>query len=233
MPATVRLASKRCGAEGLRSSIPKRHLRMSLRHAAQRLRRLNRYNDRSGADETLPDLLREKLEVAFVGINPSCYSAARGRYFARPTNRFWPCLSRSTLSLGAREGLGVDKLGPEHDRALLAYGIGFTDVVKRATPKAGDLAPAELADGVHELLAKLDRYRPRVACFHGVTGFRHVHRLLTGAAAAPRLGPQTIDVGPTRLFLVPNPSGANAHFTPAEQTLWYDRLAEFLDVLRR
>ena len=190
-------------------------------------------NARDIAALTLPDLLREELGVAFVGINPSSYSAAHGRYFARPTNRFWPCLSRSALSLGAREALGVGKLGPEHDRALLAYGIGFTDVVKRATPKAGDLAPAELADGVHELLAKLGSYRPRIACFHGVTGFRHVHRLLTGANTTPRLGPQAIGIGPTRLFLVPNPSGANAHFTPAEQTTWYDRLAEFLDDLRR
>jgi TDG/mug DNA glycosylase family protein len=182
---------------------------------------------------TLPDLLREGLDVAFVGINPSCYSAQRGRYFARPTNRFWPCLSRSALSVRARQALEVDKLGPEHDAMLLAYGIGFTDLVKRATPKAGDLALSELADGVGDLLAKLDRYRPRVACFHGVTGFRHVHRLLTGSDAKVHLGAQDLHLGPTRLYLVPNPSGANAHFTPAEQTAWYDRLADFLIELRR
>jgi TDG/mug DNA glycosylase family protein len=181
---------------------------------------------------TLPDLLRAELDVAFVGINPSCYSVQRGHYFARPTNRFWPCLSRSVLSVRARQGLGVDKLGPEHDVLLLGYGIGFTDVAKRATPKAGDLAPAELTDGVADLLAKLGRYGPRIACFHGVTGFRHVHRALTGSAAKVQLGPQDIGVGPTRLFLVPNPSGANAHFTRGEQTAWYDRLAAFLAELR-
>jgi TDG/mug DNA glycosylase family protein len=137
------------------------------------------------------------------------------------------------LSLAARVALGVDKLGPEHDRALLAHGMGFTDVVKRATPKASDLAPSEFVDGVHDLLVKFGTYRPRIACFHGVTGFRPVHRLLTGTGSAPRLGPQGIQVGPTRLFLVPNPSGANAHFTPAEQTAWYDRLADFLATLRR
>ncbi|WP_088345315.1 MULTISPECIES: mismatch-specific DNA-glycosylase [Rhodomicrobium] len=174
---------------------------------------------------TLPDLLEGGLGIVFVGINPSVYSAERGHYFARRSNRFWPCLSRSVLSLAARRALGVEALGPEHDRALLAHGIGFTDLVKRPTPKAGDLAPAEFAEGVGHLLAKLERYRPDIACFHGVTGYRHVLRALTGAADGIRLGPQDLRLGPSRVFLVPNPSGANAHFTRAEQTQWYDRLA--------
>jgi TDG/mug DNA glycosylase family protein len=181
----------------------------------------------------LADLLTADLDVVFVGINPSRFSAARGHYFARPTNRFWPCLSRSVLSLGAREELRVERLGPRHDRALLAHGIGFTDLVKRATPRAGDLAPSELAAGVGDLLAKLDRYRPRVACFHGITGYRHVHRILTDTKTKLQLGLQDVRLGPTRLYLVPNPSGANAHFTPSDQTMWYDRLAECVGALTR
>jgi double-stranded uracil-DNA glycosylase len=177
---------------------------------------------------TLADLMREGLDVVFVGINPAIYSVQRGHYFARSTNRFWPCLSRSILSRAAREALSVEKLGPEHDRALLDHGIGFTDLVKRATPKASDLAQSELVTGVQHVLAKLCQYRPRVACFHGVTGYRHVHRVLTGAATEVRLGLQELRMGPTRVFLVPNPSGANAHFTPNDQIRWYDRLAECL-----
>jgi TDG/mug DNA glycosylase family protein len=180
------------------------------------------------ASQTLPDLLREGLDIVFVGINPSIFSVQRGHYFARKTNRFWPCLSRSIASRSAREALSVEQLGPEHDAALLDHGIGFTDLVKRATPKASDLAPSEMAAGVQDLLAKLDRYQPRIACFHGVTGYRHVHRLLTGTAADVGLGLQDLRVGPTRLYLVPNPSGANAHFTREDQTGWYDRLAECL-----
>lgn len=175
---------------------------------------------------TLPDLLSEGLDVAFVGINPSVYSAERGRYFARASNRFWPCISRSKLTQRAREGLGVDALGPQCDRDLLAYGIGFTDLVKRATPKASDLSAAELTAGVEHLLAKIARYRPRIACFHGVTGYRHVHAIVAGTAAVA-LGPQDVQLGATRVFLVPNPSGANAHFSRAEQTQWYDALADF------
>ena len=177
---------------------------------------------------TLPDLLRGGLDVVFVGINPSVFSVERGHYFARPTNRFWPSLSRSVLSRKARQALSVERLGPEHDRALLDHGIGFTDLVKRATAKASDLAPSEFAPAVRHLLAKLERYRPRIACFHGVTGFRPVHRLLTGQASEIKLGLQDLLLGPTRVYLVPNPSGANAHVTPVDQTRWYDRLAECL-----
>jgi TDG/mug DNA glycosylase family protein len=178
--------------------------------------------------ETLPDLLRDGLDVVFVGINPSVYSAERGRYFARPGNRFWPCLSRSVLSLRARTALGVAQLGPEHDRALGAYGIGFTDLAKRPTPKASDLPLKELAAGVDALLMKIRKHRPRVACFHGITGYRHVHALLAGTDGDTALGLQALQVGTTRLFLAPNPSGANAHYTRDDQVRWYDELAAHL-----
>ena len=182
---------------------------------------------------TLPDLLTDALDVLFVGINPSVYSAERGHYFARGSNRFWPCISRSVLTERARAALAVTVLAPEHDRALLAYGIGFTDLVKRATPKASDLTRAELAAGVDGLLAKIERYRPGVACFHGVTGYRHVHDLLTGKTAGVELGLQSMRPAGTRLFLVPNPSGANAHFSREQQTQWYDALAELLASLSK
>jgi double-stranded uracil-DNA glycosylase len=181
----------------------------------------------SDPSNSLPDLLRDGLDVVFVGINPSVYSAAQGRYFARRSNRFWPCFSRSVLSAKARRALGIAMLQPHHDRALLDYGFGFTDVVKRATPRASELSPAEFADGVLHLTARLKRYQPRIACFHGVTGYKHVLRALEPAAASPALGMHALRIGLTRCFLVPSPSGANAHFTPADQIGWYDRLAEF------
>jgi TDG/mug DNA glycosylase family protein len=177
---------------------------------------------------TLPDLLRDGLALVFVGINPSIYSAERGHYFARPSNRFWRAFSASVLSAPARAALGIERLLPEHDRALLDHGIGFTDVVKRATAKAADLAALDLAAGVAVLTEKLERHRPRIACFHGITGYRPLHRALAPAGPDPVLGLQPLQLGPTRLFVVPSPSGANAHFTPADQTRWYDRLAECL-----
>jgi TDG/mug DNA glycosylase family protein len=173
---------------------------------------------------TLPDLLAEGLAVAFVSINPSLYSVEHGHYFARRSNKFWPCISGSILTRPARKGLGVDRLGPEHDRALQRFGIGFTDLVKRPTVRAADVSAAEFAGAVGTLLEKVRRFRPRVACFHGVTGYRHVQRALLGDGEVC-LGLQAVRLEGTRVFVVPNPSGANAHYTRAEQTAWYDALA--------
>src|SRR5215471_16037686 len=128
--------------------------------------------------DTLPDLLCDGLDVVFIGINPSLFSAAQGHYFARRSNRFWPCFSRSVLSEAARRALGVTRLEPQHDQALPACGFGFTDLVKRPTARAGDLRPQELSDAVAALVARLERRWPCIACFHGVTGFRHVLRAL-------------------------------------------------------
>jgi TDG/mug DNA glycosylase family protein len=178
--------------------------------------------------ETLPDLLREELDVVFIGINPSVYSAQQGHYFARSINRFWPSFSRSTLSAAARRGLGVDRLEPRHDVLLMQYGIGFTDVVKRPTARASELDAAEFAAGVGELLKKLERAQPLFACFQGMMGYRPFHAVHTGTKSKLALGEQPNRVGRTRLFVVPSPSPANAHATPAGQTEWYDRLAALI-----
>ena len=128
-----------------------------------------------------------------------------------------------------RSALGVDVLRPEHDAALLGFGIGFTDVVKRASGNAAELDLADFEKWAPRLLRKLRRSAPRVACFHGLTAYRPFLALaLRRAERAPALGPQPEVVGTTRLFVVPNPSPANAHFTLADQTAWYDRLADFL-----
>jgi TDG/mug DNA glycosylase family protein len=179
------------------------------------------------SEPTLPDLLRDGLDVVFVGINPSLYSVAQGHYFARAANRFWPCFSRSRLSDGVRAALGVERLAPAHDLLLLHHGFGFTDLVKRPTANVTALARGELEDGVAGLVAKLERFRPRIACFHGMTILRRVHPVL-GGDGEPRLGLQPMRIGATRIFAAPNPSGANAHFSRTDQVAWYDRLADAL-----
>ena len=181
---------------------------------------------------TLPDLLRPGLAVVFVGINPSVYSARKGHYFARPGNRFWPALSRSWLSRAARAALGVAELRPEHDRLLLDHGFGFTDVVKRPTARADEVTEGQFGEGVPLLAEKLERHAPGIACFLGITGYRRVHRAIAANPSPPQLGLQPLRLGTTRLFLVPSPSGANAHARPAEQTLWFDRLADLLGFAR-
>jgi TDG/mug DNA glycosylase family protein len=188
--------------------------------------------------ETLPDYLRPGLDLIFIGINPGLYSVRRGHYFARTTSRFWPAFSRSKLSERVRRELAVDVLTPLHDSQLPRFGIGLTDVVKRPSANASELTPQDFATWIPVLLTKLRRYKPRVACFHGLTAYRPFHAFVFKSAATRKssatrpiliLGEQPETIGITRLFVVPNPSPANAHFTLADQTEWYDRLAEFLN----
>jgi double-stranded uracil-DNA glycosylase len=127
-----------------------------------------------------------------------------------------------------RRGLGVAVLTPEHDSLLTRYGIGITDVVKRPSANAGELDPTEFEFWAPKLLRKLKRYSPKVACFHGLTAFRPFLKLALHSDRAAALGAQPETIGATRLFVVPNPSPANAHFTPADQAEWYDELARFL-----
>lgn len=190
---------------------------------------------------TLPDYLAPGLRLVFVGLNPGSYSVARGHYFARSTNRFWTAFSRSKLTAPIRSTLGRDHLGPEDDSRLLEFGIGFTDVVKRPTANASELTRADYQEWAPRLKERLERYHPAVACFHGVTGYGAFLRYAMGEERPhPKLGPQPIALGEaapepasnarglTRIFVVPNPSPANAHFTPADQVVWYDHLADYL-----
>jgi TDG/mug DNA glycosylase family protein len=175
---------------------------------------------------TLPDYLRSNLDLILIGINPGLYSVEQGHYFARSTSRFWPAFSRSRLSKDVRRGLATDFLRPVHDCELLRFGIGLTDLVKRPSANASEITPSEFEYWTPKLLEKLRRLRPLVACFHGLTAYRPFLKYAWASAEAPVLGLQTRRLGTTRIYMVPNPSPANAHFTPGDQTLWYDRLAD-------
>jgi TDG/mug DNA glycosylase family protein len=109
------------------------------------------------------------------------------------------------------------------------HGIGFTDVVKRATARADEVSIAEFTAGVRSLIGKLETFQPRIACFHGMMGYRPFARVHAPDLLKPELGEQPVRVGRTRLFVIPNPSPANAHASPTVQTEWYDRLALVCD----
>jgi len=150
-------------------------------------------------DTRVPDLVAPGLKALFVGINPSLYSAAVGHHFARPGNRFWP-----SLHLG---GLTPRRLSPFEERELLALGFGITNVVDRATAIAEELRPAEYPRGARRLAAKVRRYGPRVVAFLGIGAYR-------AAFALPEavVGPQPEMIGEARVWVLPNPSGLNAHY---------------------
>ena len=137
------------------------------------------------------------------------------------------------MSASIRTSLGRETLGPEDDGALLAFGIGFTDVVKVPSRNASEVRPAHFREGAPRLLRCLRTYRPAVACFHGIMGYRAFTRYGLGETRTDwKLGVQPLRVDGTRLFVAPNPSPANAHFRLKDQIVWYDRLAEFLRHLR-
>ena len=172
---------------------------------------------------TLRDYLREGLDVVFVGLNPSRYSVKAGHYFANPRNRFWPALNRS--SLVGREVTSQD------DANFLSCGIGFTDVVKRATPQASGLRAADFRRWAPELKDKLLRYKPLIACFHGVTAYSAYLKYAEGVNEKVGLGRHQRKIGESHVFVVPNPSPANAVYSTADLVGWYDRLARLREEL--
>ena len=171
----------------------------------------------SAGVETLTDYLEPGLDIVFVGLNPSSYSVRAGHYFANPRNRFWAALNRS--------GLVAAELTPEQDGLLPRYGIGFTDVVKRPTPQAKGLTAADYRQGAPVLRDKLRHYQPRIACFHGLTGYKAYLRYGEGAAERAELGLQERTIGRSRVFVIPNPSPANARYSLEDLAEWYRRLA--------
>ncbi len=165
--------------------------------------------------ETLPDLLRPGLTLVFVGINPSTYSVERGHYYARPGNLFWRALQES--------GIVDCPVGPEDDSRLLELGIGFTDMVKRPTRSAGEVAPDEFTYGAVDLLDKLEKHRPRVLCFNGLTGYR------SGFDIKANPGAQAGLICGAQVFVLPSTSRRNAHYQWPEILGLFRELKAFVE----
>jgi TDG/mug DNA glycosylase family protein len=152
---------------------------------------------------TIRDVIAPQLDVLFCGINPGLYSAATGHHFARPGNRFWPALHAG--------GFTPRVLAPWQERELLTYGCGITNLVARGTVSAAELTADELRRGRRLLERKVRRYRPRWVAVVGITAYRTAF----GRPAAI-LGEQAERLAGARVWVLPNPSGLNAHHRPAD-----------------
>jgi TDG/mug DNA glycosylase family protein len=148
----------------------------------------------------IPDVIADGLRVLFCGINPGLMSAETGHHFARPGNRFWPALHRS--------GFTPRQLAPAEQAELLTYRLGITNVVDRPSAKAAELSRAELLAGGENLMKKVLDVRPEWLAVLGVTAYRDAFGDRTAG-----VGRQHRTIGPTRIWVLPNPSGLNAHFT--------------------
>jgi TDG/mug DNA glycosylase family protein len=150
----------------------------------------------------VPDLAAKDLIVLFAGINPGLYTAAIGHHFGRPGNRFWPALHGG--------GFTPRLFSPFEESLLLDLNFGITNVVERATARADELTSDELRAGGRRLEAKVKRWRPTVVAFVGIGPYR----VVSGNKDA-RVGLQDKPFGGSRAWVLPNPSGLNAHYQPA------------------
>src|ERR1700722_15296447 len=162
-------------------------------------------------DKIIPDVVGPGLRVLFSGINPGLYSAATGQHFARPGNRFWPALHQS--------GFTDRQLRPAEQWRLPDLGLGITNAVPRASARADELSADELRAGGTRLAELTGRLRPQWLAVLGVTAYRT-------AFGRPRaaVGPQPRELGGARVWILPNPSGLNAHWSAAALAAEFARL---------
>jgi len=166
----------------------------------------------AAAGRRVPDVLGPGLRVVFVGINPGLYSAATGHHFARPGNRFWKALHGG--------GFTPHVLRPDEDRDLTKLGIGITNIVQRASAGAADLSTEELRAGARTLVRKLRRVHPGFVAILGLGAYRTAFERPRGA-----IGEQAERIGEARIWLLPNPSGLNAHHQLPELSARFADLA--------
>lgn len=150
-------------------------------------------------NKTVRDVITPGLRVLFCGINPGLYSGATGHHFARPGNRFWPTLHQA--------GFTPRLLDPSEERQLLIFGCGITNLVPRATATADELVAEELVAGRRRLETKVKRHQPRVVAVLGIGAYRTAF-----AQKAVNLGRQPELLASAIVWVLPNPSGLNAHY---------------------
>ena len=180
------------------------------------------------ADLRLTDCIEPGVRLLLIGINPGVMSATTGHHFAGPTNRFWRLLYES--------GIVPEPVTHEDDVRLPQWGIGMTNLVARPTPGIDTLRPQEYREGWTSLEQKIERYRPEIVAFVGVTMYRALWKVIAqGALASPKPtgggGPdikpgfQKATIHGARIFVLPNPSGRNAHFSYADMLASFRALA--------
>ena len=167
----------------------------------------------------LRDRIRPGVQVLFVGINPGVRSALTGHHFAGFSNRFWKLLYES--------GLVPERISYEDDDRLPEWGYGITNIVPRPTPGIDTLERHEYVAGRRTLRRKILRYRPAVVALVGVTVFRALFPERKDAVA---LGLQEERIGPSAVFVLPNPSGRNANYSYAQMVAAYRGLARHVGV---
>ncbi|XP_057185801.1 G/T mismatch-specific thymine DNA glycosylase isoform X2 [Triplophysa rosa] len=195
-------------------------------------RTLDRFNGMSVEEvmaRKLPDIITHNLEMLIIGINPGLLSAYKGRHYPNPGNHFWKCLFLS--------GLTDEQLNHMHDQTLPEkYSIGFTNMVERTTPGSKDLSNKEIREGGHQLLEKLQKYRPLIAVFNGKGIYEIFSKEILGVKAKNLefgLQPYKVPDTDTVCYLMPSSSPRCAQFPRAQDKVhFYIKLKELRDQLK-
>jgi TDG/mug DNA glycosylase family protein len=183
------------------------------------VRRFSQAELQSYRGATVDDLLGDNVRLLFVGINPGLWTAAVNTHFARPGNRFWPAMFMAGIT--ADEVDASDGLTNTQRAALVDAGVAITNIVDVATARADELTAAELASGGERLRALVQLHRPTVVAVLGVTAFRQAF-----GRRGTVIGPQDEPFEDCELWVLPNPSGLNAHETVGSLARWYRSAAE-------
>ncbi|XP_048014215.1 G/T mismatch-specific thymine DNA glycosylase isoform X1 [Megalobrama amblycephala] len=201
-------------------------------NAKKAKRTLDRFNGMSVEEvmaRKLPDVITHNLDMLIIGINPGLLSAFKGRHYPNPGNHFWKCLFLS--------GLTEEQLNHMHDQTLPErYGIGFTNMVERTTPGSKDLSNKEIREGGHQLLEKLQKYRPLIAVFNGKCIYETFCKEIFGVKAKNLefgLQPYKVPETETVCYLMPSSSPRCAQFPRAQDKVhFYIKLKELRDQLK-
>lgn len=167
---------------------------------------------------TVPDLIGDDCRLLFVGINPGLWTAATQTHFCHPSNRFYPALRRASLiewAVDTNHGMT-----DEQRSSLTERGIGISNLVARATVRASELGREELRAGGDRLRGLVETIEPEVVAVAGITAYRDAFGVRDAS-----LGRQAEFLGPAQLWVLPNPSGLNAHETIDSLAEWFRRVA--------
>lgn len=168
---------------------------------------------------TVDDLVADPMRLLFVGINPGLWTAAVNTHFARPGNRFWPAVHLAGITSDLVDA--ADGLTDDQRTRLRQAGIGMTNVVPVATARADELSAEEFRAGGERLRGDVRRWRPRVVAVLGVTAYRAAYGIRNAA-----VGRQDVPFEGAELWVLPNPSGLNAHESVGSLARWYRQAAE-------
>lgn len=197
-------------------------------HFAHASNRFWKALNQAGLIDFLPNICPTypSVPIAGVGQRPTgTWTAATQTHFSYPSNRYYPALVRGGVidwEISPSDGMTDE----DRDR-FTGRGLGISNVAPRATAKASELSAEELRSGAEELTSRIEGWQPTVVAIAGITAYRTGFRKPKAV-----MGLQAELIGGAELWVVPNPSGLNAHESVDSLAAWYRKAAVAAGVIQ-